>query len=85
MPRCFFELIIHFIILSQQRLNTLIFQTENCTVEGAVRLTNGQSNNEGRVEYCSNKVWGTVCDNSWDTTDAGVVCRQLGYPSVGRH
>ena len=56
---------------------------ESCNVEGAVRLSEGQNNREGRVEYCSGGVWGTVCGYSWDANDAGVVCNQLGYPSVG--
>ena len=46
-------------------------------------MTGGQNEAEGRVEYCSGGVWGSVCDNTWDAVDASVICNQLGFPSAG--
>lgn len=51
--------------------------------DGDLRLFGGETNNEGTLELCLNQVWGTVCDDLWDNSDARVACRVLGYESEG--
>ena len=50
---------------------------------GDVHLADDNHDKRGRVEICYQGQWGTVCDDGWSSTDARVVCNQLGYSSLG--
>ena len=57
--------------------------TSSLCIDGSVRLVNGSIYQEGRVEVSVDGVWGSVCSSGWDTTDAKVICKQLGYSDSG--
>ena len=59
-----------------------IYSYTECYTEDEVRLVAGSVPSNGRVEYCKNGLWGSICKTSWDEKDAQVVCAQLGYSKI---
>ena len=59
-----------------------------CT-EGSVTAVSDVDNSRFQlVEMCGNhtffkNAWHPVCDSDWTQQDASVVCRELGYTSLG--
>ena len=50
-------------------------------VEGAIHLVGGDGISRGRVLYCYQGIWYSLCSDNWDTTgeEARVLCHSLGY------
>ncbi|XP_036785554.2 scavenger receptor cysteine-rich domain-containing protein SCART1 isoform X2 [Manis pentadactyla] len=53
-------------------------------LQHALRLRDGQSRCDGRVEVSLDGVWGRVLDDAWGLSGADVVCRQLGCGGAER-
>ena len=63
----------------------VIEQNETCT-SGSVKLVNGQTQYEGRVELCYDETWGAICPSyTWDIREATVICRQLNFTTIGKY
>ena len=54
---------------------------EHC-VDDTMRLNDGETDFEGRLEICRGNVWIIACPNSWNEDNARVVCQQLGFSPV---
>ena len=60
---------------------TELSSSDNTCVDGTLHLVGSDDVSRGRVEYCSNGTWYSLCADGWDTTgnEANVVCRTWGY------
>ena len=48
----------------------------------AIQLVGSPNADEGRIQIYFENTWWTICDQSWDLSDAFVACRQLGFASA---
>ncbi|XP_031555707.1 deleted in malignant brain tumors 1 protein-like, partial [Actinia tenebrosa] len=58
--------------------STFLFVTE-AKSKVSVRLLDGKTPNEGRLEVRYKGTWGTICNAEWDIFAAYVVCHMLNY------
>ena len=49
---------------------------------GRVHLVGGDAISRGRVEYCYDGSWYSVCDSDLDEEGARVICNTLGYDTT---
>ena len=62
------------------------FQVTVDCVDGEVRLFEGETELEGRLEVCFSRRWGTVGSEGWSQVNTKVVCNDLGYElDTGMH
>ena len=66
-------------VYSENVILLLLVCAEVCDTEGDIRLVNGSNKFEGRVEYCNDSEWKSVCNNGFFNEEIIVACRQIGF------
>ena len=61
-------------------MSTSVTSQSSCDI-GTLRLADGPTPNQGRVEICVDQNWGTICGlkMNWRSPEANVACRSLGF------
>ena len=64
---------------------SLSHNCEDSCGRGDIRLWGGNNQYEGNIELCTDQgIWSTVSDVTWESEDAVVACRQLGYTNSSK-
>ena len=59
----------------------MILIIDDC-YDGDMRLINGLTEAEGRVEICTEGRWATLCGKLWTENNTVVVCRYFGFSDI---
>ena len=62
----------------------MVVYADGC-VDGELRLVEGETEWEGRLEVCFNQRWGTVGNDGWTEVNSQVMCNAFGYDFTGMH
>ena len=57
---------------------TYTFNYVDCE-DGDIKLTGGNSEEEGTIQVCFSNQWGLISEYGWSQNNAQVVCRELGF------
>ena len=66
----------------QYHIAVLKMSTDAACENGRVHLVGGDAISRGRVEYCYDGSWYSVCASDLDQEGARVVCKTLGYDTT---
>ena len=69
-------------IQAQLWYNTWLYNTADC-LNGELRLVEGETELEGRLEVCFGQRWGTVGNDGWTEVNSQVLCNAFGYDFTG--
>ena len=69
----------HICVFTRIRYSYILYIVDTEVASLQLRLVDGSSELEGRLEILYYGLWGTICDDFFGITDANVACRRLGF------
>lgn len=77
--KCHILLIMNCFSISHTLICVCITFYTAADLTSTIRLVDGDTPFQGRVELNVNGAWGSVCSRGWNTPNSNVVCKQMGF------